>query len=167
MLWCPNCRIEYRDGFTTCADCGAELVDEPENPKSQAVKKQGKSRVAKTKDHDTYEELLANINDVVELSYLTSMLQAAKIPYRIIAKDVSEYLQILHGRSYLGNCIYVGSGDYTQAALILNSFSAEIANVDELIYEEAVVGDGYTKLIAQRIFIICYLFYGISFIGAI
>lgn len=25
-MWCPTCRSEYRDGVTTCADCGASLV---------------------------------------------------------------------------------------------------------------------------------------------
>ncbi len=28
MAWCPNCKTEYREGITTCADCGATLVDE-------------------------------------------------------------------------------------------------------------------------------------------
>ena len=28
MPWCPKCRNEYREGFTVCADCGMELVDE-------------------------------------------------------------------------------------------------------------------------------------------
>lgn len=28
MPWCPKCRSEYRPGFTICADCGSELVDE-------------------------------------------------------------------------------------------------------------------------------------------
>ncbi len=28
MPWCPKCKSEYRDGFTVCADCGSELVDE-------------------------------------------------------------------------------------------------------------------------------------------
>jgi len=28
MPWCPKCRNEYRPGFTVCADCGSELVDE-------------------------------------------------------------------------------------------------------------------------------------------
>jgi hypothetical protein len=27
MPFCPQCRDEYRAGFTTCADCGAALVD--------------------------------------------------------------------------------------------------------------------------------------------
>lgn len=25
-MFCPKCKIEYRDGFYTCADCGADLV---------------------------------------------------------------------------------------------------------------------------------------------
>ncbi len=26
-MFCPNCRSEYRSGFTRCADCGADLVE--------------------------------------------------------------------------------------------------------------------------------------------
>jgi hypothetical protein len=25
-MFCPRCEIEYREGFTTCADCGTPLV---------------------------------------------------------------------------------------------------------------------------------------------
>lgn len=34
MPWCPSCRSEYRDGFSTCASCEVELVAElpPEVP---------------------------------------------------------------------------------------------------------------------------------------
>lgn len=28
MPWCPNCKDEYKEGITTCADCGCELVDD-------------------------------------------------------------------------------------------------------------------------------------------
>ena len=27
MPWCPNCKYEYKEGITVCADCGAALVD--------------------------------------------------------------------------------------------------------------------------------------------
>lgn len=30
-MWCPKCKIEYREGITVCADCGSELVEELEN----------------------------------------------------------------------------------------------------------------------------------------
>lgn len=26
-MFCPKCRIEYREGFTVCADCGTPLVE--------------------------------------------------------------------------------------------------------------------------------------------
>ena len=31
-MWCPECLVEYREGFTVCADCGSELV-EKDSPK--------------------------------------------------------------------------------------------------------------------------------------
>ena len=27
MPWCPQCRDEFREGYTTCAECGVALVD--------------------------------------------------------------------------------------------------------------------------------------------
>ncbi|MBP9996601.1 MAG: hypothetical protein KBT19_04910 [Lachnospiraceae bacterium] len=27
MPWCPNCKNEYKEGYTVCSDCGATLVD--------------------------------------------------------------------------------------------------------------------------------------------
>ena len=27
-MYCPNCKTEYREGFTRCSDCAADLVSE-------------------------------------------------------------------------------------------------------------------------------------------
>ena len=36
-MYCPKCRVEYREGFTRCADCQVALVAElpAENPDSE------------------------------------------------------------------------------------------------------------------------------------
>lgn len=31
MPWCPNCKSEYREGFTVCADCGCPLVEDDQS----------------------------------------------------------------------------------------------------------------------------------------
>lgn len=36
MPWCPNCKTEYREGITHCADCKAELVAELSEKKTGA-----------------------------------------------------------------------------------------------------------------------------------
>lgn len=37
MSWCPNCKTEYREGITVCADCGSPLVDELKEDNTQCV----------------------------------------------------------------------------------------------------------------------------------
>ncbi|BBF42328.1 hypothetical protein lbkm_1010 [Lachnospiraceae bacterium KM106-2] len=35
MPWCPNCKMEYRKGIETCAECGATLVDQLEDSEQE------------------------------------------------------------------------------------------------------------------------------------
>jgi len=38
-MFCPNCRVEYRPGFTRCADCELDLVEvlPPANPQGSEI----------------------------------------------------------------------------------------------------------------------------------
>jgi hypothetical protein len=31
-MFCPNCKTEYREGFSRCSDCAGQLVKEPAEP---------------------------------------------------------------------------------------------------------------------------------------
>ncbi len=37
MPWCPQCKNEYREGITVCADCGCELVTEEADERVQVL----------------------------------------------------------------------------------------------------------------------------------
>ncbi len=47
MPWCPKCKSEYREGFTVCADCGSELIDEEQFRKleEERAAQEGAARV--------------------------------------------------------------------------------------------------------------------------
>lgn len=86
-MFCPECGSEYREGFTTCADCEVALV--PELPAEFAER-----------DFEG-EETLVSILSTGDLSLLTrarSLLEAEGIPY---ATD-GEGLQNLFGAGMIG-----------------------------------------------------------------
>jgi len=65
-MFCPRCRTEYREGFTTCADCNVDLVDElaPETDDGYVE----------------YEEVLATYNPG-DIAVINSMLESEDITY--------------------------------------------------------------------------------------
>ncbi len=65
-MYCPNCRSEYRSGFTRCNDCDVELVAElPVEAKTEFV--------------DLVEVL--NTADAGQIAIIKSILEAEDIPY--------------------------------------------------------------------------------------
>lgn len=111
-MWCPKCHAEYDEGYTICSDCSVHLVpflEMPEEPPAYI-------------NAPIDEVLLTNAADVVKMSYLTSLLQEAGIPYRLAAEDAGQYLQIAYGANFYGTNIYVKSADWNEAAEILDSY---------------------------------------------
>jgi hypothetical protein len=106
---CPECNTEYREGFAVCGECGAKLVSEPDIEDTGGKPFEG-------------EALLANVNDPVQLSYITSMLEEERIPYREMEEEAGQYLSIIFGKSYFSANIYVGADDYEKATDIIASY---------------------------------------------
>lgn len=80
MPWCPKCRNEYYEGFTVCADCGCELVDElPEEKKeniggflsdedkARMISMQAMKELKQTQQFDNEEEVFEEIEEKIEV----------------------------------------------------------------------------------------------------
>ena len=65
-MFCPNCRAEYREGFSKCADCDVGLVAElPPEPEQVPIE---------------WVEVLATYNPG-DVAVLKSLLDGENIPY--------------------------------------------------------------------------------------
>ncbi len=76
MPWCRKCKIEYREGFTTCYDCGSLLVDaadedfdeddvvEESDLTADEIEEAFSNGMASYED-DEFEDALESFNDVV------------------------------------------------------------------------------------------------------
>lgn len=73
-MYCPNCEAEYREGFTTCSDCGVSLVEglppEPDHPEGPFT--------------EVFESADASLLPVVE-----SLLDSAGIPFLVQGGETS------------------------------------------------------------------------------
>lgn len=69
-MFCPNCKAEYREGFTKCSDCGVDLVEKlPEE--SHEI------------DPDIrFVEVLRTLN-LVDIAFIKSILDSEGIHYFI------------------------------------------------------------------------------------
>ena len=105
MPYCPECKIEYRAGFTVCADCGATLVDDlPETAPLE---------IPHAFDDDGEEEdmappaLLCSVPDGPEADVIISLLSENGIPAWSQQQGGGQYLRIYMGMSFQSADIYV------------------------------------------------------------
>ncbi|HUJ69996.1 MAG TPA: DUF2007 domain-containing protein, partial [Syntrophorhabdales bacterium] len=75
-MFCPQCKAEYRPGFTTCADCGVPLVEElpPEQVEEEPA----------NTGHSTLDGDLVRILDTFnpgDVALIKSILEGEGIPY--------------------------------------------------------------------------------------
>ena len=114
MSWCPKCRTEYREGFTHCADCGAELVDElPELV------------VEMPAAADLEPVLLTTITGEQEFQRFSQLLHLNRIPFYSLDKDTGDYMRIYMGFSVYGQDVYVRRRDFAVASQLLANLEGE------------------------------------------
>jgi hypothetical protein len=74
-MFCPQCRAEYREGFTVCGDCGTTLVPElpPEPPKETPS------------EGADFEEVLGFMDEGV-VAIVKSLLDEEEIGYYVVGE---------------------------------------------------------------------------------
>ena len=74
-MFCPECRTEYREGFTVCSDCGKTLVPElPPKPPKQIPSESA-----------DFEEVLGFMDEGV-VAIVKSLLDEEGIDYYIVGE---------------------------------------------------------------------------------
>jgi hypothetical protein len=108
--WCPKCRIEYRDGFTVCADCGTALVDEL-SPPTDDHKVEHKLTGPFSPDDDLVHVVTTNASDA---ELIAGQLRGAGIPAAVFGVGTAGgLLTIQHSE---GSRVMVRRADYDAAA---------------------------------------------------
>ena len=86
-MYCPECRVEYREGFTECADCHVALLAGTAPPETPDL-------------FDPSLELVVVLesNNGVQLAMATGLLEEAEIPFFVLGQitklvnDVNPFL---------------------------------------------------------------------------
>jgi hypothetical protein len=114
MPFCPRCRTEYRPGFTLCADCQVELVDQLEElpAKDSQPNDAGKASWA----------FLISVYNDVEADLVAGLLTTCGIPTTRAYPGMGTYAKIYFGSS-LGVDLYVPAEKLEEARSILGSGS--------------------------------------------
>jgi len=82
-MFCPECKAEYREGFTRCADCEAELVEEL--PQTAMVRRNRVDTHSGTEGEGNRDDPFCQFwkgDDARVLGELCDVLGEAQIPFR-------------------------------------------------------------------------------------
>lgn len=110
MPFCPICKIEYRDGFTTCAECGHKLVDSLQSVVNE-----------ENKQIDSQPVFLISGSTESDSMIIEGCLRSADIPFLKKDRESGGYLRVVSGFSVFGSDYYVPSALWTKAQAALEA----------------------------------------------
>ena len=137
MAWCPECKMEYRDGYSECSDCNVELV--VSLPKHNVG-----ANVAKKEYEYSAPAFAVSVGERVEADELTAYLSSFDIPTRVRYRAAGGHMTVLMGNTY-GVDIYVPEKLLDEAMVLIEQYqTASIIETDIEINEDyfaALEGD--------------------------
>jgi hypothetical protein len=107
-MFCPNCKSEYREGFSECADCGTALVSElPSDNNEDDVSYAGMVEV-----YSTYNQ--------GEIAFIKSMLDAEGITYYFQGENP---MMMIAAGSYARLLVQTDQADHVREILQISNDS--------------------------------------------
>jgi predicted amidophosphoribosyltransferase len=123
-MFCPQCKAEYRAGFTRCSDCDIELVDAANEPPSAGASSDGNLT------------LLWAGDDLALHTSLLKELKAAQVPY--FDRPIGNYSRRAFPNRFPGGAtplfgfeVGVFSSDFGTARAILEKLESGTGNLGE------------------------------------
>jgi hypothetical protein len=107
-MFCPNCKTEYREGFSRCSDCGADLVRE--------LPKRGNP------NSDDSAELIWMGSNPRAVAVVKKLLTGAGIQFSVGNPES----HMLFTSALPSTLIYVLSGDFLRARMLVDGRFAEV-----------------------------------------
>lgn len=103
-MFCPQCKTEYRPGFTRCADCRVDLVDQlPEEPREKRGEKIGNLKlvqVLQTNDRSDVPSIRMVLDsEGIEYVLQGELLPSLRDPVALLVReeDVERVRELLKG----------------------------------------------------------------------
>jgi len=141
MPYCPKCRSEYRQGFTKCADCEVDLVDELSN--DLHVEEDATSTQQWLTNLES-EVMLDTFTEPVEFMYVVSMLEEMEIPFLVKSSGGVTLKGLPSMTSKIKRTIFVEEADIERAREVVDSLDAYLMEeYDDEEYDEDDEGSEY------------------------
>jgi len=136
-MYCPNCKAEYRQGFTRCADCDVELVQEPP-PAAHGLGTTGEARSHPEDSDDPFCSFWRGDDPRIHAE-LCELLNEEGIPHKTIRRE--DHLFNLNSKS--GFQIGIPYSQFEKAeAAVKDAYGTEEEQKDAALF--LPYGEGYS-----------------------